>query len=127
MTSDEEGVLFDYFNHVLGSTYTAYSDNTRLVEMINGVGGLFLDEYVVGDEFTIDPKYSYRVYSCGISSGILDYKWKDITDTDKYSIVQNKIVWELDVNFEYPVIRTNKNILTYDIKKKVTDGLLRFD
>lgn len=121
-----DGLLKGWNVHALGSAYLSYAPNVALVEMIAGIGGLSLDEYYGDHVVTLDPTAEYRMYVCGLQNGVPDNKWVDVTDSGQYARINNQVTWLVDLNQYYPLVRSNRNVLTYDVKLRALDGLLRF-
>jgi hypothetical protein len=123
---DADGLLKGWNTHDIGSKYLSYDASANLVEMIAGIGGLSLDEYYGFYPITLDVKAEYRMYICHVYNGIPDNKWEDVTDSGMYARIDNKVTWLVDPLHYYPMVRSNKNILAYDLKLRALDGLLRF-
>ena len=121
-----DGVLLDFFIHPLGSDYVAYMDNTILIDMIVGTGLMLLDEYYGNVLIPIDYSLEYRMYLCQINGGVPDDNWIDVTNSDKYSILNNKLIWNIDHTREYGMVRSNKSFLAYNLELSDINGTLEF-
>lgn len=121
-----DGLLKGWNVHSIGSTYLSYAANIGMVEMIAGVGGMALDEYYGDHTVTLDPTAEYRMYLCEMRAGVPDNVWVDVTGSGMYALINNKVTWLVDLEEYYPLVRSNRNILTYDLKLRALDGLLRF-
>lgn len=123
---DSDGVLISYHGHSLGSTYVARDIRTDLVEMLAGEGYDRLDE-VYGDTVVpLDPAHNYRMYVCPIEAGHPTNVWEDVTDSGKYAVQNNTCTWLIDRTRWYPMVRSDKAFLAYDLQLQMTSGLLSF-
>lgn len=123
---DVDGKLLGWYIHDIGSRYFCFNDTAHSVELISGIGGTHLGEFYNEKNVAINNKYSYRVYECGVVSGMADNIFKDVTGTDKYKIVGNRFVWTDTNPYNYPLLRSNSKFLAYDLELDVGDGLLKF-
>ena len=123
---DVNGLLISWHPHLAGKVYAAREDKANQVEMICGDGSDILDE-IYGERLsTLDPRYSYRFYTCPIVNGLPNNKWTDVTDSGSYLRVGNTVTWVTDPTKFYTLIRSDAMFLAYTYKMRATDGLLRF-
>lgn len=123
---DINGKLLDYHFHNLGTVYLARNAAAKLVEMVAGVGDFILDE-VYGDMVvTLDPTADYRMYVCPKVNGVPTNVWVDVTGGGQYAKINNTLTWLINPTEFYPLVRSNKKILTYTLQLNADDGLLRF-
>ena len=123
---DNEGYYLGNYPHVLGSVYSTYNTNAVLVESITGLSSTNIEEFYGTNIVVLNPDMDYRMYLSGLNNGISDGKWIDVTNSDKYSIVSNALIWNIDSINEYPMVRSNKRFLGYKFKLISSDGLLKF-
>jgi hypothetical protein len=124
---DNDGLLLGWYQHTNGTVYNCTSTNAKLVEMITGVCSDTLDE-VYGDlTYTLDPTLEYRFYICSMHDTAPANDWSDVTNSNMYSIENNVVTWHIDPTSTYTLIRSNKNILAYNLSIMANNGLLQFD
>lgn len=129
---------YDYQGRFLGSfahkdpddSYEARYSNTRLVQPIIGTPDLGFDDTFGKDQLPIPDNCSWRLYYCqydySVDPPVPDYKWKDVTGSDRYSIVDGKIVWTKNENDQYLCLRTDRKIIEYSFNSRVNLGTLLF-
>ncbi|EKD22646.1 MAG: Virion structural protein [uncultured bacterium] len=110
----------------MGSIYNAVDLNTAYIEMIAGTPGQHLDEYVGIATQQLDPTAEYRFYLCPITNGLPTYQWTDVTDTADYSVVNGVATWNVNPLLNLTMIRSNKNVLSYDLSIPANGGVLEF-
>ena len=125
---DVNGLLLGWYIHTFGTEYIANNDNCYQVELIAGIAdeNYALDEYYGPGVYTLDPTLDYRFYICPIINGIESNEWTDVTGSNSYQNVNNVITWSVDPTQFYTLIRSNKNILAYDLSNLASEGLLNF-
>lgn len=124
---DNNGLLLGYYPHSNGSSYVAVNNDTRVIEIISGVGSLFLDDSFGSNNVELPLDSSYRVYVTMKTGGVPDNIWSDVTGTDSYYLENNKIKW-VDTNFDpYIRVRSNHTFLSYDLNLQANIGLIKFD
>lgn len=123
---DSEGLLLGWFSHPTGRVYTARDIRTRLVEMVAGNYDDKPDEAYGEMEVELDPTANYRMYLCPIVGGLPTNVWRDVTGGGEYGIIGNTLTWVVDLTKWYPMVRSDKVILAYNIELMMTDGLLKF-
>ena len=124
---NENGLLIGYYPHYNGSKYASVNNNARLIEIISGVGSLFLDDVFGIDNVPVPLDSSYRVYMCYMVGGVPNNIWSDVTGTDSYFLQNNKIKW-VDQNIDpYIRVRSNHTFLSYELNLQANIGLIKFD
>lgn len=123
---DSNGILKGWNQHTGGGVYFPYDPNASLVEMLVGIGDNFLDETYGEMSQTLDPTAEYRMYVCGLVGGVPDNKWQDVTGSGLYAVINGRLTWLIDPTMQYPMVRSNKRFLAYDLSLPMTDGLLKF-
>lgn len=123
---DADGYLIGSHTHYQGSVYGVNNQSAALVEMINGVGGIRLDETYGQRTSALVDGVDYRFYLCQIASGLPDNNWVDVTGTDKYSIANGAVIWNIDTTRYYPMVRGNRNFLSYSLSLDASGGAMRF-
>jgi len=124
---DDEGLLLEWHQHQFGNKYYPHNSNCRLVEMVAGIGTTNIDEVYSGSDIILDPDADYRFYICPIINGNPTYAWVDVTNTNKYQIVDNVLMWLVSDSQYLTLVRSNKHILAYDLFLIADDGLVSFD
>ena len=123
---DIDGHLLGHFSHPIGSTYIAHDVRAHLVEMLSGASNDRLDEVYGNMTVQLDPTANYRMYVCPIEAGVVTNDWQDVTDTGQYAVIGNTLTWLIDPTKWYPLVRSDKVFLAYDLQLMMTDGLLKF-
>lgn len=123
---DQDGLLLDFHPNLEGTVYTCAANEARLVEMIAGQGGVRLDESYGEKELLLDPAAEYRMYICPIVDGEPTNAWLDVTGTDAYTVTNNLLTWQVDMDVSYTLVRGNKRFLAQTYNLPMTGGVLRF-
>ena len=124
---DANGLLLGYYAHSTGSVYVAVNNTTMTIEIISGIGSLFIDDVFGTNNISVPTDSSYRVYVSMKTGGIPNNEWTDVTGTDSYYLENNKIKW-VDTNFDpYIRVRSNHTFLSYDLNLQANIGLIKFD
>ena len=122
-----QGVLLGYRHHANDDDYDATYPETRLVEGIVGTPSQTLDAYYGQDNILVPTSgFSYRVYRCFLYGGVPNNQWEDITDTNEYRVENGKIRWKMGGRDHWLMVRTDANVLCYDVDIRENDGLLNF-
>lgn len=123
---DQDGLLINWYQHIAGTTYGVRNSNASLVEVISGVPSRRLDEVYGQSSAALDPATDYRFYICNIVSGVPDNHWVDVTGTDKYTVLNGAMIWNVDLTRVYTLVRGNRNFLAYTLNLKADRGFLKF-
>ena len=123
---DENGLLLEWHQHSYGSVYAARNDATRLVEMVFGFAAEGAQTWWGEMTHAIPNGYNYRFYRCGKLNGVIDNNWSDRTESADYIVANNQVTWAINPNAYYPLVRGNRNHITYELDYLVVDGLIRF-
>ena len=123
---DQNGHLIDFYQHLQGSVYACRNAATKLVELVGGSGGERLDEVYGLQTSALTDGVDYRFYLCKMASGLPDNEWVDVTGSDKYSITNGVVLWNIDMTRHYPMVRGNRKFLAYNISLPADRGVLRF-
>ena len=127
---DKDGYYLGYQNdQSLNSRVAvglAFKDKAAKLEVISGAVSLNLsDNGTVTDKaVVVDPFYGffgYRCYVCGITNGVPDHKWVDVTDSNLYTYVDDgvnppSINWNytlLNAANYYPAVRIASKVNFY--------------
>ena len=121
---DASGLLTGYYHHYVGPYYVVKNVTTKYVELIAGIGGVFLDEQKGVNNIVVSDRYSYRVYQCTAVAGNPDNKWADVTDSDKYTLTDTDFTWDNSSITAYPMLRSDKRFLARDYELSIEDGAL---
>lgn len=124
---DKDGYLLEVHKHTGGSYYNSVNDDTRLVELIAGVGSATPGVTFGENNLALPPYDNYRVYMCHKTNTGLDNIWTDITGTSQYSVKNNTLVWNnLDFN-QFLMVRTDGTFLSYGVSLTPTKGVLKIE
>jgi len=119
---DADGDLLGFYYHASGSDYSCVNSQARKIEAISG-RGTHSPEIVFGTNNLTLPQYdNYRVYMCFLVNGVPNNEWRDITGTNYYTVVNNRLVWANLEYEQYLMIRSDKNFLAYDVEVDSVDG-----
>ena len=124
---DYNGLLLGHHVHVNDATYEATDSTCRLIEAVVGVADKTSD-VVYGQTNIPVPRActSYRVYLCYLHMGQPTNDWEDITDSDKYEVVNGFIQWLNGGDDHWLMVRSDAKIVAYDLDATVDNGLLNF-
>lgn len=106
--------------------YVCSNSNCALVEVIIGKGSGTLPLVEDAIDYVIDPLYSHRFYLNILKDGAKTYEYEDVTDSDAYEIVDNKVVWDVDLERRSPAVLSNKGFLAYGFEGTFEDGHIKF-
>lgn len=124
---DADGLMIGWYVHSVGSTYACRNNQTKLVEIISGIGDKLLGDKYAVDLIPVDIEQSFRVYYNRLNSFGVPSDWVDVTDTDKYAIY-NGILKRSDNKSEGQfLVRTEARFLAYDLQLSMSKGELRFN
>lgn len=122
------GLLLGHYQHLSGLLYNAVNPTAAKAEMIlghenNGVLDEVFDTLISPIEAGID----YRFYICDKVGGVSQKNWRDVTgDQNKYLISNGVVQWNLNLANYRTLVRSNKNILSYDLDLMAENGVLKF-
>jgi hypothetical protein len=123
---DSNGILLDNYHHMSGTDYYCVNADTRLVEMIAGKG-TDTPNVIFGKNNILLPAYdNYRVYMSDTSTDPLNQTWTDITGSDKYSVVNNRLIWSSYETEYLLMVRTDSHFLKFEIDVLSSAGNLAF-
>lgn len=124
---DHAGLLIGWYPHIQGSVYAVRNtQRCALVELLAGQADEYVDEVYGRIDVGVDPTADYRYYLCGISNGLPDNRWVDVTGSGKYDFVNGAVHWLINPAREYPLVRGNKKVLTYGLDLMANEGMMRF-
>lgn len=124
---DSNGILLGWRNQLNDNDYEAVDNNCRMIEGVCGIGGKYVDG-VNGQTDLLMPAegLNYRVYRCYLVGGIPNNNWVDITGSNEYTIVDNKLIWVDTENDHWLHVRSDLRFISYDTEIEMNDGLLNF-
>lgn len=124
---DYNGLYLNKYVHINGAHYDATNPSCRLIEGVVGIADTSLD-VVYGQNNLPVPVAgtSYRVYLCYLNAGQPSFDWEDITDTNKYTIVDGKIQWAQGGDDHWLMVRSDAKFLAYDFEAMSDNGLINF-
>lgn len=121
---DENRTLIKYSQHDVGSIFNC-DERTTLTEVYSGILSNGLEEFHETN-IPLDNKQSYRFYVSDIRNGVALNNWRDVTNTSKYAVINTNAVWLTDPTLIKTLVRSDKNIVTYELSLRLEDGLLKF-
>jgi hypothetical protein len=123
---DIDGYLLGNYYHMSGTDYYCQNNNTRLVEMISGKGSDTPNIIFGKNNIPLPIYHNYRVYMSGVNGGNSDENWIDITNSDKYHINNNTLIWDSPISDYLLMIRIDSDFLEFDINMLPIAGNLFF-
>ena len=123
---DSSGLLIGWYHHYVGRYYAVKNPQTEYVELIAGTGSGYLDEYKGIRRMPLSEHYTYRVFQCTAVGGIPDNKWRDVTDSNRYTMDNAEFVWIDPSLTAYTMVRSDKRFLARDIELNMVDGAMKF-
>lgn len=121
-----EGLLLGWHHHYTGLNYMVKSLEAAYAEVIVGWGGDRLDEELNSANVQLNEVYTYRVYSAN-KIGNNYSNFKDITDSNKYTITDSEFEWLGTDPTEHPLIRSDSRFYARDYEIMMTNGLLEIE
>ncbi len=127
MEYSEDGLFLGHYSHVSETpTYICRNGTTGFVEFISGIPAAGPHD-VYGNKYSvIDNSLEYRMYLCPIVNGVPNNVWVDVTGTNNYSIDSNLLVWNINANNYYTLVRDTSQVLVSDFSLTCQDGALKF-
>lgn len=123
---DNNGAFLGTENHVNSSVHYFTSPAVGLVEFIPGTPSDEIDEVYQANNVVLNPELDYRFYACGKYNGIPDKKWRDVTGTSAYQVINNIVIWNLDFDLNYVMVRSNANVLVNNFTADNKGGYVGF-
>lgn len=122
---NSEGHLLGYYFHSFGSKYSSFNITTRLIELISGRGMNSSGDLFGSNLVPVTAESDFKVYACDLIGDIPNYDWRDVTDTNAYSVVNNRLVNSETIITQYFCVRTNNTFLAYDLDLPAYNGELK--
>lgn len=124
---DADGILLD--SNVVTNSLAYFTANldAKAVEIINGEGSHSPSVSIGTDNLAVPLNCSYRVYKCLLVSGVPDNNWQDITETNLYTVVNNKVIWSVPDSNQWLMVRSDEKFLSYSIGVPLTADVLSFE
>lgn len=124
---NSSGVMIGWYLHSSGSLYHCVNQATEYVEFVSGIASDSLDETYNVSQTTVSPTYSYKVYTCRRVDGVPNDIFIDATaNTHDYTLTSTSFVWHsADLNL-YPVLRSDRKFIAYDLQLNMNRGMLKF-
>jgi hypothetical protein len=124
---DTNGKMLGRYLNNNQAIYSCFNNNCGLVEFFCGGLGIGYDESYGFTNVAVDSTLDYRVYMCHIVNGTQDNKWVDITgDATRYKIANGVASWISVDPSEYPMIRSDRTNVAYDLDLPMSSGLYKF-
>lgn len=124
---DSDGLLLGTYTQPSGQYYYPVFPSTAMVEGIVGLGSRTASAWTGTDNLLIPTIDGYRVYMCYVENGQPNHKWKDITDSDYYTVENGLLKWSgLDTD-QFLMVRSDQRFLAYGFDLAPNHGVLQFD
>lgn len=124
---DANGLLLGFYTHTNSALYICINSTCTLIEVISGTGSMILDDTFGLNNVPINAtNNSYRVYKAGKTSTGNDNIWVDVTNTSKYIVSNNTVVWTDATVDPFLCVRTDNRFLAYDLDLDASNGFMRF-
>lgn len=123
---NSDGYLLGSHHHVGGTDYYCYDDNARIVEMIAGRATDNPNVVFGTNNITLPAYDNYRVYMSSVTSGVINNNWVDITGSDEYLVVGNKLVWDSYITDYILMVRIDSDFLEFDLSVLPSAGTISF-
>lgn len=123
---DNQGKLLEYHHHNGYERYYVKNINTTTVELLNGLGYHYPQDSLGKDNIIINTYREYRIYLGYEYNGlVLSNNWEDITNTNKYIIDNDKVVWVDDpIDSKVLMVRYLDEYLDYTVSVKHHEGTM---
>jgi hypothetical protein len=122
---DFDGKLLGWHLHPLGPVWVAQHSDCHMVQIVSGYATTQLDEVYGKQGATLNPTQDYRMYTCGMFSGMPDNLWQDVTDGPAYIVNNGNLTWLTEPHTTFTMVRSNRDFLGYDVDIPVHAGVLR--
>lgn len=122
MEHSAEGLLLGYGVHTSGQYYAPLSPNTKMVEVVSGIGATNFDIVYDAPTFVMNPTYTYRFYKCQRLTG----KWVSAVEDVDYVITDQTVVWLVDTVVTRTANKSDRRFLLYTFKLNAQQGVLNF-
>lgn len=124
---DGDGSLLGYYPSTNRNEWFTVNAHAALIEPVVGIGSHSPSVFFGKDDIYIDPRFGYRVYKAGVFEGVIQDDWYDITGSDQYEIVNDRLVWRGGASDYMLQVRTDEKFLTYSLNLNTIAGTLYFD
>lgn len=123
------GQLLEFHTSTGSGTYVATHLNCNMVELIKGIISNYPAARYGTNNVAYNPGYGHRVYACTIISGVPQYDWTDITDTNQYTIdLDNNIVsWTNPSDPRFMMLRDDSKFVGASISPIFINNLMEID
>lgn len=125
---DTDGKLIDSYPISIMDKYVVKNSNCSLVEVLGGSSNIQTGDIYANDTLPIDTSREYRVYlGYMVGDELIENPWKDITDSNLYTIENNVISWGGSATDGHVImVRYLDSFLDYSFTVNHSDGLLLF-
>jgi len=123
---DSDGLLIGTSYHSSGGKYVTTTIGVANVECLYGYGSDTPNVTFGTDGLSVPVNSGYRVYRSFLVNGNSDENWEDITGSDKYSVVNDTIVWGSTEFNQFLMVRRDDSYLDYDLDIVSVEGNLFF-
>lgn len=124
---DSSGVLIGIYYNLNSNSYMCGKPECDFVEFKYGIGTDTPNVRFGFDEIPILKNEDYRVYKTNILNNTINPNWIDITGSDLYTVIADKIVWVGEEENYYLMVRLSDGFLDYEMSLIPENGNLLFD
>ena len=122
---DSTGVLTGWYQHLGGSSYRTRNITTKYLEALVGLGSDRVDQLHNIKEATLNEVFTYRIYNGSIIGNAVQNVFYDVTNSDKYAIVDNKFTWTSNRVSDYPIVMSDAKFYARDFEVRPKFGELK--
>ena len=110
-----------------GDVYSSLLPNSHFIETLSGVGSDLLYDNYGKHSITLDSDSSYRMYITEFDKdGEITNNWRDVTDSNLYTIVNGVLTWNVDHSKFLTAVRSDFFFLSQTFKSTFSNGNLIF-
>ena len=123
---DAEGKFLLHSAHVDAQLYPVRdSIRTQVVEVLSGYFDYLTNDVYGKNEVPVPEDVDFRCYTCPVVNGMPTNQWTDVTGTNRYLYQDGVVKWAIPANL-YPMVRTDKSGLIYNVDVAPYAGNVRF-
>lgn len=122
---NHDGHLIDTEYHAIGDRFITNDNDIKYVEVIKGRGSTTPGVIFGTDNITL-PTSDYRVYRNFLGASIDDDNWEDITNTNKYTVVDGVLKWGGTEFNQILMVRDSDTFLLESLSVPIVEGNLFF-
>lgn len=105
------GELLDVVNHLTGERHYSTHPDASVFEILTGHNGEDPSVYFSTTSFVLEENVEFRLYRTQIVAGVWQENWRDVTESEEYTVATGAInIVSVNVNTMY-MLRTSKKFL----------------